>query len=195
MLAVIAARVLPGLASQAALVIGAVVVAAAIGATRVYLGAHYYSDVVAGWALGALVFGDAARSSPWSSRYVRQNDREPAPAQRTPATGSRPWMRLKDLSVTEIALGVTGRRRLDRVRRSSSSCPSWALVRARCGSASPPSFLSLYIGAALLGVGIAAGIGVIALYLRFVDRVAPDAASAASTTAERPRPPALQSAR
>jgi membrane protein DedA with SNARE-associated domain/membrane-associated phospholipid phosphatase len=53
---VIAARVLPGLVSQAALVIGTVVVSAVVGATRVYLGAHYYSDVVAGWSLAATVY-------------------------------------------------------------------------------------------------------------------------------------------
>jgi membrane protein DedA with SNARE-associated domain/membrane-associated phospholipid phosphatase len=71
-LAVIAARVLPGFVSQVALVTSALVVAAAVGATRVYLGAHYYSDVVAGWALGAFVFGACAIVALVVS-YVRQN--------------------------------------------------------------------------------------------------------------------------
>jgi membrane protein DedA with SNARE-associated domain len=74
-LAVIAARVLPGLASRAALVVAAIVVAAAVGASRVYLGVHYYSDVLAGWALGAFVFSTCAVVALVVS-YVRQNGRE-----------------------------------------------------------------------------------------------------------------------
>jgi undecaprenyl-diphosphatase len=71
-MAVIAARVLPGLASRAALVIAAIAVAAAIGVTRVYLRAHYWSDVVGGWALGAGVFGSVAALALLVS-YIRQN--------------------------------------------------------------------------------------------------------------------------
>ena len=41
----------------AALVIGAVVLAAAIGLSRIYLRAHLWSDVAGGWALGVGVFG------------------------------------------------------------------------------------------------------------------------------------------
>ena len=78
-LGVIAARVLPNLASKAVLVIGTVVAAAVIGASRVYLGAHYYSDVAAGWALGAFVFATCAIVALVVS-YVRQNDRETPPA-------------------------------------------------------------------------------------------------------------------
>ena len=86
-LGVIAARVLPNLASRAALVIGTVVAAAVIGASRIYLGAHYYSDVVAGWALGAFVFATCAIVALVVS-YVRQNGRETPPAspKREPAT-------------------------------------------------------------------------------------------------------------
>jgi undecaprenyl-diphosphatase len=46
-----------GLPSQAAIVTGAFAVTAAVGLTRVYLRAHYWSDVAAGWALGAGIFG------------------------------------------------------------------------------------------------------------------------------------------
>jgi undecaprenyl-diphosphatase len=56
-MAVIASRVLPGLGSRAILVTGAVIVSAAIGMSRIYLGAHYWSDVVGGWGLGAGIFG------------------------------------------------------------------------------------------------------------------------------------------
>ena len=45
-----------GLAS-AALVTGAVVLAAAVGLSRIYLHAHYWSDVAAGWGLGVGIFG------------------------------------------------------------------------------------------------------------------------------------------
>ncbi len=77
-MAVIAARVLPGFASRAALVFGAVVLAAVIGLTRVYLRAHYWSDVVGGWALGAGVFGAVATLALLVS-YIRQNGRADGP--------------------------------------------------------------------------------------------------------------------
>jgi membrane protein DedA with SNARE-associated domain/membrane-associated phospholipid phosphatase len=69
---VIAARVLPGLVSQATLVIGTVVVAAAVGASRVYLGVHYYSDVVAGWSIAAAIYATCAIVALVVS-YVRNN--------------------------------------------------------------------------------------------------------------------------
>ena len=56
-MAVVAARVLPNLASRAAIVVGALVLAAAIGLSRIYLHVHYWSDVAGGWGLGAGVFG------------------------------------------------------------------------------------------------------------------------------------------
>jgi undecaprenyl-diphosphatase len=56
-LAVIAARVLPGLASRAGIVLAAIALAAAIGGSRVYLQVHWASDVAGGWGLGAAIFG------------------------------------------------------------------------------------------------------------------------------------------
>ena len=78
---IIAARVLSGIVSQAALVVGTLVTAAAVGATRVYLAAHYYSDVVAGWALGAFVFGACGVVALVVS-FLRQNRRQPRPTGR-----------------------------------------------------------------------------------------------------------------
>ena len=55
---------------------------ALIGASRVYLGAHYYSDVLAGWALGAFILATCAIVALVVS-YVRQNDSDRPPAQPT----------------------------------------------------------------------------------------------------------------
>ena len=89
-LGVIAARVLPGFVSQAALVVVTVVVAAAIGATRVYLGAHYYSDVVAGWALGAFVVRCLRHRR--AGRLLRSPEWRRAGAAPVLAARRRPWL-------------------------------------------------------------------------------------------------------
>ena len=58
--AVVAARVLPGVASRAALVGAGVGIAVAVGLSRIYLQVHWWSDVAAGWGLGAGVLGVCA---------------------------------------------------------------------------------------------------------------------------------------
>jgi undecaprenyl-diphosphatase len=55
-IAVALSRALPRVVHKAAVVTVAIVAAAAIGLSRVYLGAHYLSDVSAGWGLAAALF-------------------------------------------------------------------------------------------------------------------------------------------
>jgi membrane protein DedA with SNARE-associated domain/membrane-associated phospholipid phosphatase len=52
----IALRLRPGMSRASALVAGGLLLAAAIGLSRVYLGVHYMSDVSGGWALGVSIF-------------------------------------------------------------------------------------------------------------------------------------------
>ena len=70
----------------------------------------------------------------------------------------------KHLSVTEITLGVTSVVALVAfvVFILTPSAKSYGRLWERVAA----GFLSLYIGAALLGLGVAAGVGVIALYLQ-----------------------------
>jgi len=49
-------RLRPGMARGAAVIVAGIALVALIGLSRVYLGAHYLSDVNAGWALGAGCF-------------------------------------------------------------------------------------------------------------------------------------------
>lgn len=72
--AVAGARILPGLASRAAVVAGAVVLVAAIALTRVYLRVHYLSDAAAGTALAAAIFSACALVALVVS-HVRHNGR------------------------------------------------------------------------------------------------------------------------
>ncbi len=76
-LAVVLSRALRGRVPQAGIVIGAIVLAAAIGLTRVYLRVHYMSDVTAGWAAGAGVFALCGALALVIS-FVRNNDRSPS---------------------------------------------------------------------------------------------------------------------
>jgi len=78
--AVVIARVIPGIASRAALVGGALALAAAIGLSRIYLRVHYWSDVAGGWGLGAGVFGLCAVIA-LVVAYLRHNELRPAEEQ------------------------------------------------------------------------------------------------------------------
>jgi undecaprenyl-diphosphatase len=77
-MAVIATRVLAGIASRAALVLAGVATAALIGATRIYLGVHYLSDVLGGWGLGLAIFS-ACGVIALVVGYIRQNVAESPP--------------------------------------------------------------------------------------------------------------------
>lgn len=52
----LAIRVLPNFIARFSLVAVGLIIAAAVGMTRVYLNVHYLSDVLAGWALGLACF-------------------------------------------------------------------------------------------------------------------------------------------
>jgi membrane-associated phospholipid phosphatase len=55
-MAVALARLLPQPSRRAALVAAAVVIAVLVGLTRIYLRAHWLTDVLAGWGLSAAIF-------------------------------------------------------------------------------------------------------------------------------------------
>jgi undecaprenyl-diphosphatase len=78
-LAVAARRVLPNLASRAALVGAMVGLAAFVGLSRIYLRVHYWSDVAGGWGLGAGIFA-ACGAVALIITHVRHNGRVPAPS-------------------------------------------------------------------------------------------------------------------
>jgi membrane protein DedA with SNARE-associated domain len=73
-----------GLASHAALVTAAIVLVAAVGLSRIYLRAHYWSDVAGGWGLGVGVFGLLAAGA-MLVHHVRHNRRERAAGPDRPA--------------------------------------------------------------------------------------------------------------
>jgi undecaprenyl-diphosphatase len=54
--AVVIGRVLPNLASRFALVVAGVAIAFVVGLTRIYLRAHWMSDVIGGWGIAAASF-------------------------------------------------------------------------------------------------------------------------------------------
>jgi undecaprenyl-diphosphatase len=85
-LAVIVARSLQSAAARTALTLGGIVLAALIGLSRVYLRAHYLSDVIAGWALGAAVFS-LLGSIALVASYLRNNQKMSGEAATNPTDG------------------------------------------------------------------------------------------------------------
>jgi undecaprenyl-diphosphatase len=67
------------LAASGTLVVVALVVAAAVGLSRIYLRAHWWSDVAGGWGLGAGIFALLAAIA-LVVEYIRHNGRERASA-------------------------------------------------------------------------------------------------------------------
>jgi membrane protein DedA with SNARE-associated domain/membrane-associated phospholipid phosphatase len=67
-----------GLVGHATLVIGAIVLVAAIGLSRIYLRVHYWSDVAGGWGLGIGIFGTLAAIA-MLVQHMRHNDSDRAP--------------------------------------------------------------------------------------------------------------------
>jgi membrane protein DedA with SNARE-associated domain/membrane-associated phospholipid phosphatase len=67
-----------GLVGYAALVTCAIVLAAAIGLSRIYLRVHYWSDVAGGWGLGVGIFGTLAAIA-MLVQHMRHNEGERAP--------------------------------------------------------------------------------------------------------------------
>jgi undecaprenyl-diphosphatase len=86
-MAVIATRLLPGLASRAAVVLGSLALVATIGLSRIYLHVHYWSDVAGGWALGFGVFGACAAVA-LIVAHIRQNGAAKAGVPEQPATAA-----------------------------------------------------------------------------------------------------------
>jgi membrane protein DedA with SNARE-associated domain/membrane-associated phospholipid phosphatase len=75
-----------GLGSQATLVLAALGLTIAIGLSRIYLRAHYWSDVAGGWGLGAGIFGLLAATA-LIVEHIRHNGTERATG--TPARSDR----------------------------------------------------------------------------------------------------------
>jgi membrane protein DedA with SNARE-associated domain/membrane-associated phospholipid phosphatase len=67
-----------GLASRTTLLLTAIVISAAIGLARIYLRAHFWSDVAGGWGLGYGIFGLVATVA-LIVAYLRHNERVGAP--------------------------------------------------------------------------------------------------------------------
>jgi undecaprenyl-diphosphatase len=73
-MAVIATRVFGGIVSRTAVVLVGVLIAAAIGSTRIYLRAHFLSDVIGGYGLGLAIFAGCAAIA-LVVGFIRQNAR------------------------------------------------------------------------------------------------------------------------
>ncbi len=70
-------RALPKAGARVALLVVSLVTAGGVGLTRIQLRAHYFSDVAAGWGLGAAMFSLSAMVA-LVVVYIRQNPQEPS---------------------------------------------------------------------------------------------------------------------
>jgi undecaprenyl-diphosphatase len=84
-LAAIIAAGHPRLAIKAILLIGAAILVVLVGVSRVYLGVHWPSDVLAGWTIGAMIA--LAASVLLSTSAPRQNANEKIEADTPPVVG------------------------------------------------------------------------------------------------------------
>ena len=76
-LAVVGAlRLRPGWSGGAALITAGLLLAGAIGVSRVYLGVHYWSDVAGGWGLGVSLFAIATIVAVIVSHFRQNRSRE-----------------------------------------------------------------------------------------------------------------------
>lgn len=71
----VVARVRPGLTGGTALITAGVLLTAAVGLSRVYLGVHYLSDVVSGWGLGVSAFAGCSAIA-LVAAHLRQNPQD-----------------------------------------------------------------------------------------------------------------------
>jgi membrane protein DedA with SNARE-associated domain/membrane-associated phospholipid phosphatase len=74
-MAVIVSRVLGGIGSRTALILAAVILAALIGASRIYLRAHYLTDVIGGFGLGLAIFAGCAALA-LVVAFIRENAKQ-----------------------------------------------------------------------------------------------------------------------
>lgn len=81
----VAYRLRPGWTYGTVLVIVGLLVTAAIGLSRVYLGVHYLSDVFGGWALGASAFAGCAAIA-MVIMHLRDNQGRASPARGSSST-------------------------------------------------------------------------------------------------------------
>ena len=91
------------LVTSGVLVFIALAIAAAVGASRVYLRAHWASDVAGGWGLGVGIFATLAAIA-LVVEYIRHNGGEQAAESPESAAAARDAMSNLDLSSTEIVI-------------------------------------------------------------------------------------------
>jgi undecaprenyl-diphosphatase len=80
-LALFAGQRVRGAAARAAIFAGAVLLAGLIGYSRIYLGVHYPSDVIAGYAAATVWVATVG----YTNRLIERRGESRQPASRTPA--------------------------------------------------------------------------------------------------------------